>query len=65
MKSTTLRKTAPAAAALTLLVGLSACGAGNEDSPSDGGSSDGVSGTLNGAGDSVARAAVAGGVLVA
>ena len=59
MKSTTLRKTAPAAAALTLLVGLSACGAGNEDSPSDNGSSDSVSGTLNGAGASSQEAAVA------
>lgn len=56
MKSTTLRKAAPAAAALTLLVGLSACGAGNETSS---GSSDSkLSGTLNGAGASSQESAV-------
>jgi phosphate transport system substrate-binding protein len=55
-----LRIAAPAAM-LALALGLSACGAGNEDTSSDKGSSsgDGVSGTLNGAGASSQEAAVA------
>jgi phosphate transport system substrate-binding protein len=57
-----LRIAAPAAM-LALALGLSACGAGNEDSSSDsGGSGDSgakVSGTLNGAGSSAQEAAVA------
>ncbi|WP_235502113.1 phosphate ABC transporter substrate-binding protein PstS [Aeromicrobium sp. Root472D3] len=62
MNRKNLRVAAPAAM-LALALGLSACGAGNEDSSSDGGSgSDGgssVSGTLNGAGSSAQEAAVA------
>jgi phosphate transport system substrate-binding protein len=58
-----LRIAAPAAM-LALALGLSACGAGNEDSSSDdssngGGSGAKVSGTLNGAGSSAQEAAVA------
>jgi len=58
-----LRIAAPAAM-LALALGLSACGAGNEDSSSDdsgktGESSSKVSGTLNGAGSSAQEAAVA------
>jgi len=57
-----LRIAAPAAM-LALALGLSACGAGNEESSSDGGgaaaSGDSVSGTLNGAGSSAQEAAVA------
>jgi phosphate transport system substrate-binding protein len=55
-----LRVAAPAAM-LALALGLSACGAGNEDSSSDDGaapSGDSVSGTLNGAGSSAQEAAV-------
>jgi phosphate transport system substrate-binding protein len=57
-----LRIAAPAAM-LALALGLSACGAGNEDSSSDGDTSaasgESVSGTLNGAGSSAQEAAVA------
>jgi phosphate transport system substrate-binding protein len=56
-----LRVAAPAAM-LALALGLSACGAGNEDSSSEGGtdaSGSSVSGTLNGAGSSAQEAAVA------
>jgi phosphate transport system substrate-binding protein len=57
-----LRVAAPAAM-LALALGLSACGAGNEDSSSEGGDSgssgSSVSGTLNGAGSSAQEAAVA------
>ena len=60
MNRKTLRSAAPAAAALTLVLGLSACGAANEE-PSDSGSSDSaatVSGTLNGGGSSAQESAV-------
>ena len=51
-----LRSVAPIAAALTLGLGLTACGAGNEDgSASDG---EGLSGTLSGAGASSQESAV-------
>jgi len=57
-----LRVAAPAAM-LALALGLSACGAGNEDSSDSGDTSpasgDSVSGTLNGAGSSAQEAAVA------
>lgn len=56
MNRNILRKVVPATAALTLAIGLSACGAGNEGGSS---SSDGVSGTLNGAGASSQESAVA------
>src|SRR5690349_3736560 len=58
MKTTKLRSTAPAVAALTLVLGLSACGAANEDS-SDGSASSGVTGTLNAGGSSAQESAVA------
>lgn len=59
MNRKNLRIAAPAAV-LALALGLSACGAGNEDPSSDSGSSgDSVSGTLNGAGSSAQEAAVA------
>ncbi|TXL62298.1 phosphate ABC transporter substrate-binding protein PstS [Aeromicrobium terrae] len=58
MKTTKLRMTAPAVAALTLVLGLSACGAANED-PSDGSASGGLSGTLNAGGSSAQESAVA------
>ncbi len=60
MNRKNLRIAAPAAM-LALALGLSACGAGNEDSSSDGAASNGdsVSGTLNGAGASSQEAAVA------
>src|SRR4051794_12112024 len=48
-------------ASLVLALGLSACGAGNEDNSGDGGSSSGgdsVSGTLNGSGSSAQEAAI-------
>ena len=57
MKRTKMRQAAPAVAALILLVGLSACGAANEEpADSKGG---GVSGTLNAGGSSAQEAAVA------
>lgn len=53
----TMRAATPAALALTLALGLSACGASNEGG--DAGSSDSsLSGTLNGAGSSAQEAAV-------
>ena len=52
-----LRRTVPVVAALTLAVGLSACGAANEE-PAEGGDST-LSGTLNGGGASSQEAAVA------
>jgi phosphate transport system substrate-binding protein len=52
-----LRRTFPVVAALTLAVGLSACGAANEE-PAEGGDST-LSGTLNGGGASSQEAAVA------
>jgi len=52
-----LRRTVPVVAALTLAVGLSACGAANED-PAEGSGSK-LSGTLNGGGASSQEAAVA------
>jgi phosphate transport system substrate-binding protein len=58
---TNLRVAAPAAM-LALALGLSACGAGNEDSSSDDSaapSGDSVSGTLNGAGATSQEAAIA------
>jgi phosphate transport system substrate-binding protein len=56
---TFLRSSATAAAAFTLALGLTACGASNEDG-SDGGSTDSkLTGTLNGAGSSAQEAAVA------
>ncbi|MET0449043.1 MAG: substrate-binding domain-containing protein, partial [Aeromicrobium sp.] len=62
MNRKNLRIAAPAAM-LALALGLSACGAGNEDSSSDSDASnasgDSVSGTLNGAGSSAQEAAVA------
>ncbi len=62
MNRKNLRVAAPAAM-LALALGLSACGAGNEDSSSDGGDSGStggsLSGTLNGAGASSQEAAVA------
>ena len=53
----TMRRAAPAAAALLLALGLTACGAANED-PATGAES-GLSGTLNGGGASSQEAAVA------
>lgn len=61
MNRKNLRIAAPAAM-LALALGLSACGAGNEDSSSDSSGApagDSVSGTLNGAGSSAQEAAVA------
>ncbi|MEH3034737.1 MAG: phosphate ABC transporter substrate-binding protein PstS [Aeromicrobium erythreum] len=58
MNRNQLRKAAPAAAALTLMIGLTACGAANEGS-TDSGNGDSVSGTLNGAGASSQESAVA------
>ena len=63
MNRKNLRIAAPAAM-LALALGLSACGAGNEDSSSDDSAKGGdsgakVSGTLNGAGSSAQEAAVA------
>ncbi|WP_375000656.1 phosphate ABC transporter substrate-binding protein PstS [Aeromicrobium sp. CTD01-1L150] len=52
-----LRSVAPIAAAVTLGLGLAACGAGNEDG-SDSSGGDSVSGTLNGAGASSQESAV-------
>ncbi|MCR4512691.1 phosphate ABC transporter substrate-binding protein PstS [Aeromicrobium sp. 50.2.37] len=57
MNRTTLRAAAPAALALTLALGLSACGASNEGGSSGSSDSD-LSGTLNGAGSSAQEAAV-------
>lgn len=59
MNRKTLRSAAPAAAALTLVLGLSACGAANEEPAGSGGSDEGISGTLNGGGASSQEAAVA------
>lgn len=60
MNRTLLRTAAPTALALTLALGLSACGAGNEDGGSDSGASgEVVSGTLAAAGSSAQEAAVA------
>jgi phosphate transport system substrate-binding protein len=50
-----MRKTVPAVAALTLALGLSACGAANEGTSDEGG----LSGTLNAGGSSAQEAAVA------
>ena len=58
MNRKNLRIAAPAAM-LALALGLSACGAGNEDSADAAPSGDSVSGTLNGAGASSQEAAVA------
>ena len=58
MNSTIKRTAAPAALALTLALGLAACGAGNETSP-DAEGGDGVAGTLDGAGSSAQESAVA------
>ena len=63
MNRKNLRIAAPAAM-LALALGLSACGAGNEDSSSDAAGNDGdsgtkVSGTLNGAGATSQEAAIA------
>ena len=55
--TTMLRRAVPVAAALTLAIGLSACGAANEDPAS--GSEGNLSGTLNGGGSSAQEAAVA------
>ncbi len=52
-----LRRAVPVAAALTLAIGLSACGAANEEPAS--GSESSLSGTLNGGGASSQEAAVA------
>ncbi len=57
MNRITLRRTVPVVAALTLAVGLSACGAANEEPASGNDSS--LSGTLNGGGASSQEAAVA------
>lgn len=57
MNRTTLRAAAPAALALTLALGLSACGASNEGG-SDSGSDSSLSGTLDGAGATSQEAAV-------
>ncbi|MDR7085911.1 phosphate transport system substrate-binding protein [Aeromicrobium panaciterrae] len=58
MNRTFLRSSATAAAALTIALSLTACGAANED-PSEGGSDSKVSGTLNAGGSSAQEAAVA------
>lgn len=52
-----LRSAAPLAVAVTLALGLSACGASNESS--DTGAKSGLSGTLNGGGSSAQESAVA------
>ena len=57
MNRINLRRTVPVVAALTLAVGLSACGAANEEPAS--GSDSTLSGTLNGGGASSQEAAVA------
>lgn len=57
MNRTKLRTAAPAAFAITLALGLGACGAGNE-SGSDGDAGSDLSGTLNGAGASSQESAV-------
>ncbi len=57
MNSTSLRRAAPAAAALTLALALGACGAANESS--SGASAGGLEGTLNAGGSSAQEAAVA------
>lgn len=58
MNRKNLRIAAPAAM-LALTLGLSACGAGNEDSSDGASSGDSISGTLNGAGASSQEAAIA------
>lgn len=58
MNRTFLRSSATAAAAFTLILGLAACGASNEDG-SEGGSDSKVTGTLNAGGASSQEAAVA------
>lgn len=58
MNRTFLRSSATAAAALTIALSLTACGAANED-PSEGGSDSKVTGTLNAGGASSQEAAVA------
>ncbi len=58
MNRTFLRSSATAAAAITIALSLTACGAANED-PSEGGSDSKLTGTLNGAGSSAQEAAVA------
>ncbi len=58
MKLTFLRSSATAAAAFTLALGLSACGAANEGGTNTGNGS-GLAGTLNGAGSSAQEAAIA------
>lgn len=58
MNRKNLRIAAPAAM-LALALGLSACGAGNEDSSDGSASGDSVSGTLNGAGATSQEAAIA------
>jgi phosphate transport system substrate-binding protein len=58
MKTLTLRGSTPGVAALTLVLGLSACSAANEDS-SDETASSGLSGTLNAGGSSAQESAVA------
>lgn len=59
MNRTTLRKSATAAAVFALAVGLTACGASNEDDPENASSDSKLTGTLNGAGSSAQEAAVA------
>ncbi len=58
MNRTFLRSSATAAAAITIALSLTACGAANED-PSEGGSDSKVTGTLNAGGSSAQEAAVA------
>lgn len=58
MNRTKLHRAAPAVAALTLVLGLSACGAANEDN-GDSSSKGTVEGTLNAGGSSAQEAAVA------
>ena len=57
MKRIKTRRTVPAVAALTLALGLSACGAANEGTTDEG--AGGLSGTLNAGGSSAQEAAVA------
>ena len=60
MKSTSFRRVvAPGIAALTLTLGLSACGAANEEGSGNGDTAESLSGTLNGAGASSQEAAQA------
>ena len=59
MNRTYLRSSATAAAALTIALSLTACGAANENNSDGGGSDSKLSGTLNGAGSSAQEAAVA------